>query len=124
MLSFLWSLGVFIVVLGILVVVYEWGYFYVVWKCGVYVECFLIGFGKLLWWCKSVLGIEYVIVMILFGGYVCMLDGRVDDVFFYMVDKVFNNKYVLKCMVIIVVGFGVNFVFVFLVFWLMFLVGL
>ena len=46
MLAFLWSLGAFIVALGILVAVHEWGHFYVARKCGVQVERFSIGFGK------------------------------------------------------------------------------
>lgn len=53
-----------------------------------------------------------------------MFDGCIDDVLFELEDKVFNNKFVLQCMVVIVVGFGVNFIFVFFVLWLMYLVGL
>lgn len=48
MFDFFWNLGLFIFVLGILVIVYEYGYFWVVCKVGVKVLCFLIGFGKLL----------------------------------------------------------------------------
>lgn len=49
MLSFFWDLVLFIVVLGVFIIVYEFGYFWVVWCCGVCVECFLIGFGKVFW---------------------------------------------------------------------------
>lgn len=56
------------------------GHFYVARKCGVHVERFSIGFGKPLWRRKSASGTEYVIAMIPLGGYVRMLDGRVDDV--------------------------------------------
>ena len=124
MLSFLWSLGAFIVALGILVAVHEWGHFYVARKCGVHVERFSIGFGKPLWRRKSASGPEYVIAMIPLGGDVRMRDGRVDDVPPHMADKAFNNKHVLKRMAIIAAGPGVNFVFAFLALWLMFLVGL
>jgi len=75
-LAFLWSLGAFIVALGILVAVHEWGHFYVARKCGVQVERFSIGFGKPIWRKTSKSGTEYVIAMIPLGGYVRMLDAR------------------------------------------------
>lgn len=81
MIDILWNFIVFIIVLGIFVVVYEFGYFWVVRCCGVKVEKFFIGFGKLIWKCVGYDGIEYLILMILFGGYVKMFDGCVDDVF-------------------------------------------
>ena len=93
MLSFLWSLGAFIVALGILVAVHEWGHFYVARKCGVHVERFSIGFGKPLWRRKSASGTEYVIAMIPLGGYVRMLDGRVDDVPPHMADNKGGKKH-------------------------------
>lgn len=124
MLSFLWSAGAFIVALGILVAVHEWGHFYVARRCGVHVERFSIGFGKPLWRRKSTSGTEYVIAAIPLGGYVRMLDGRVDDVPEHMAHKAFNNKTVLQRMAIIAAGPGVNFIFAFFALWIMYLVGL
>ena len=124
MLAFLWSLGAFIVALGILVAVHEWGHFYVARKCGVQVERFSIGFGKPIWRKLSKSGTEYVIAMIPLGGYVRMLDGRIDDVPSELEDKAFNNKPVLQRMAVIAAGPGVNFIFAFFALWLMYLVGL
>ncbi|MFD3432405.1 sigma E protease regulator RseP [Alteromonas macleodii] len=124
MLAFLWSLGAFIVALGILVAVHEWGHFYVARKCGVQVERFSIGFGKPIWRKTSKSGTEYVIAMIPLGGYVRMLDGRIDDVPPELEDKAFNNKPVLQRMAVIAAGPGVNFIFAFFALWLMYLVGL
>ena len=124
MLAFLWSLGAFIIALGILVAVHEWGHFYIARKCGVQVERFSIGFGKPIWRKVSKSGTEYVIAMIPLGGYVRMLDGRVDDVPPHVADKAFNNKPVLQRMAVIAAGPGVNFIFAFFALWLMFLVGL
>ncbi|GEA11605.1 sigma E protease regulator RseP [Alteromonas sp. KUL49] len=124
MLGFLWSAGAFIVALGILVAVHEWGHFYVARRCGVHVERFSIGFGKPLWRRKSTSGTEYVIAAIPLGGYVRMLDGRVDDVPEHMAHKAFNNKTVLQRMAIIAAGPGVNFIFAFFALWIMYLVGL
>lgn len=124
MLGFLWSLGAFIVALGILVAVHEWGHFYVARRCGVQVERFSIGFGKPLWRRIGKSGTEYVVAMIPLGGYVRMLDGRVDDVPPELEHKAFNHKSVFQRMAIIAAGPGVNFIFAFFALWLMFLVGL
>ena len=124
MLAFFWSLGAFIIALGILVAVHEWGHFYVARRCGVQVERFSIGFGKPIWRKVSKSGTEYVIAMIPLGGYVRMLDERIDDVPADKADKAFNNKPVLQRMAIIAAGPGVNFIFAFFALWLMYLVGL
>ena len=124
MLAFFWSLGAFIIALGILVAVHEWGHFYVARRCGVQVERFSIGFGKPIWRKLSKSGTEYVIAIIPLGGYVRMLDERIDDVPADKADKAFNNKPVLQRMAIIAAGPGVNFIFAFFALWLMYLVGL
>lgn len=124
MLAFFWSLGAFILALGILVAVHEWGHFYVARKCGVQVERFSIGFGKPIWRRQGKSGTEYVIAMIPLGGYVRMLDGRIDDVPLELEEKAFNHKPVLQRMAIIAAGPGVNFIFAFFALWLMYLVGL
>lgn len=94
MLSFFWDLVSFIVVLGVFIIVYEFGYFWVVRRCGVRVERFLIGFGKAFWRRIDKFGIEYVIVLISLGGYVKMLDERVESVVSEFRYYVFNNKFV------------------------------
>lgn len=123
MLSVFWNLVVFIIVFGVLIMVYEFGYFWVVCCCGIWVECFFIGFGKVLWWWMDKQGIEFVIVLILLGGYVKMLDECVEVVVLEMCYYVFNNKIVGQCVVVIVVGFIVNFIFVIFVYWLVFIIG-
>jgi regulator of sigma E protease len=49
MLSVLWNLAAFIIALGVLITVHEFGHFWVARRCGVRVERFSIGFGKALW---------------------------------------------------------------------------
>ncbi len=63
MLSFLWDLASFIVALGVLITVHEFGHFWVARRCGVRVERFSIGFGKALWRRTDKLGTEYVIAL-------------------------------------------------------------
>ena len=81
MLSFLWDLASFIVALGVLITVHEFGHFWVARRCGVRVERFSIGFGKALWRRTDKLGTEYVIALIPLGGYVKMLDERAEPSF-------------------------------------------
>lgn len=70
------SLGAFVVALGILITVHEFGHFWVARRCGVWVERFSIGFGPALWRKKDKQGTEYVLALIPLGGYVKMLDER------------------------------------------------
>ena len=94
--SFLISFASFIVALGILVAVHEWGHFWVARRCGVKVERFSIGFGKALWRRTDKLGTEYVIAAIPLGGYVKMLDERVDEVSEKDLPYAFNTCWRLK----------------------------
>lgn len=123
MISFLWTLGSFIVALGILVAVHEWGHFWVARRCGVKVERFSIGFGKALWRRTDKLGTEYVIAAIPLGGYVKMLDERVDQVSEADLPYAFNRQHVLKRIAIIFAGPGVNFLFAIFALWVMYLIG-
>lgn len=122
--SFLISLLAFIVALGILVAVHEWGHFYVARLCGVYVERFSIGFGKPLWRKRDKLGTEYVLAGIPLGGYVRMLDERVDQVPDDKLHMAFNRKSVGARMAIIFAGPAVNFIFAVFALLLMYLIGI
>lgn len=123
MLDFLWSLGAFIVALGILVAVHEWGHFYVARRCGVKVLRFSIGFGKPLWRTTDKLGTEYVVAAIPLGGYVRMLDERVDDVPAEDAKYAFNRQNVWARIAIIAAGPLTNFVFAVFALYVMFLIG-
>ena len=71
MIDILFSIAAFIVALGILIVVHEFGHYWVARKVGVKVLRFSIGFGKPLW--KRRLGAdqtELVIAVLPLGGLV------------------------------------------------------
>ncbi len=106
MLSFLWDLASFIVALGVLITVHEFGHFWVARRCGVRVERFSIGFGKALWRRTDKLGTEYVIALIPLGGYVKMLDERAEPVVPELRHHAFNNKSVGQRAAIIAAGPG------------------
>ena len=65
MLSFLWDLASFIVALGVLITVHEFGHFWVARRCGVRVERFSIGFGKALWILAFVIGFCFLNAILL-----------------------------------------------------------
>ncbi|KGT86807.1 zinc metallopeptidase RseP [Erwinia typographi] len=123
MLSILWSLGAFIVALGILITVHEFGHFWVARRCGVKVERFSIGFGKALWRRRDKQGTEYVIALIPLGGYVKMLDERVESVPPELRHQSFNNKTVAQRAAIIAAGPAANFLFAIFAWWLVFIIG-
>ena len=62
----------FVFVLSIVVIVHEYGHFWVARRCGVKVEEFSIGFGKVLWSRKDKKDTEWKICLIPLGGYVKM----------------------------------------------------
>ena len=66
----------FILAISILVVIHEFGHFWVARRCGVKVLRFSVGFGKPLWSYTDKLGTEFSIAPIPLGGYVKMLDER------------------------------------------------
>ncbi|EKO3401776.1 RIP metalloprotease RseP, partial [Vibrio fluvialis] len=114
----LWNLVSFIVALGILVAVHEYGHFWVARKCGVKVEKFSIGFGKSIWKRLGKDGTEYSISIIPLGGYVKMLDGRVDDVSPQDQQFAFDKKPLWKRAAIVSAGPAFNFFFAVFAYWL------
>ncbi|CNI14305.1 zinc metallopeptidase RseP [Yersinia aldovae] len=123
MMSILWSLAAFIVALGVLITVHEFGHFWVARRCGVRVERFSIGFGKALWRRTDRQGTEYVIALIPLGGYVKMLDERVEAVAPELRHQSFNNKTILQRAAIVSAGPIANFLFAIIAYWLVFIIG-
>lgn len=123
MLEFLWNLGSFILALGILVTVHEYGHFWVARKAGVKVLRFSIGFGKplLKWYDKH--QTEYVIAAIPLGGYVKMLDERVDEVPDHEKHLSFNAKSVQARIAIVAAGPMANFLFAIVALGAMYMIG-
>lgn len=123
MMNILWSLAAFIVALGVLITVHEFGHFWVARRCGVRVERFSIGFGKALWRRRDRQGTEYVIALIPLGGYVKMLDGRVAEIPPELADQAFDRKTVWQRAAIVSAGPIANFIFAVFAYWLVFILG-
>ncbi|RXK34479.1 RIP metalloprotease RseP [Arsenophonus endosymbiont of Bemisia tabaci Asia II 3] len=122
--GFVWSLAAFIIALGVLIIVHEFGHFWVARRCGIYVERFSIGFGKALWRKVDRHGTEFVIALIPLGGYVKMLDERVAAVAPERRHFAFNNKTVGQRAAVISAGPIANFLLAIFVYWLVFIIGI
>ena len=75
--NLVWTLFWFIVAVGLLVTVHEFGHYFVARRLGFKVLRFSVGFGKpLLKWVGGADRVEYVVAAIPLGGYVKLLDER------------------------------------------------
>jgi regulator of sigma E protease len=123
--TFLHTVASFIVALGVLIVVHEYGHYLVARLCGVKVLRFSVGFGRpLATWRKGRDRTEWVIAAIPFGGYVKMLDEREAPVAAHEAARAFNRQGVLKRLLIVVAGPAFNFLFAIAVYAGLYMVGL
>ena len=122
--EFLWNAASFIVALGVLVTIHEYGHFWVARKLGIKVLRFSVGFGKSLWSRTAKDGTEYVIAAIPLGGYVKMLDEREGDVADNEKHLAFNRQPVLARIAVVLAGPIANFLLAFVVYWWMFVIGI
>ncbi|MBK1692316.1 RIP metalloprotease RseP [Ectothiorhodospira mobilis] len=122
--SLLVSIAAFVVAIGILVTVHEFGHYWVARRCGVKVLRFSVGFGRPLW--RRVAGrddTEYVLGSIPLGGYVKMLDEREDPVPEGERHRAFNRQTVGRRIAIVAAGPMANFLFAIAAFALMYSLG-
>jgi regulator of sigma E protease len=123
--SFLNTVVAFIVALGVLIVVHEYGHYIVARLCGVKVLRFSVGFGRpLALWRRGRDRTEWVIAAVPFGGYVKMLDEREGPVAPEEAHRAFNRQSVWRRFLIVVAGPAFNFVFAVLVYAGLFMYGL
>lgn len=113
----------FLLVIGILVTVHEFGHFWVARKVGVKVLRFSVGFGQPIWSRVGRDGTEYVLAAIPFGGYVKMLDEREADVPPELQKQSFNRQPLWARNAIISAGPIANFLFAVLAYWAIFVIG-
>lgn len=123
--SIIIAIVAFVVAIGILIAVHEWGHFLVARAVGIKVLRFSIGFGRPLW--RRVAGrdqTEYVLAKIPLGGYVKLLDEREGPVDPAERHRAFNNQPVWSRMAVLVAGPAFNFLFAVIAYWMMFMAGI
>lgn len=95
----------FLLTLGVLIVVHEYGHYRVAIACGVKVLRFSVGFGKVIWRRKAEFNTtEFVVSMLPLGGYVRMLDEREAPVDASEVGRAFNRQSLWKRSAIVAAG--------------------
>src|SRR3954462_14737380 len=115
----------FIVALGVLIVVHEYGHYLVARLCRVKVLRFSVGFGRpLATWRLGPDRTEWSVAAIPFGGYVKMLDEREGEVAPAELNRAFNRQSVRKRFAIVLAGPVFNFAFAVLVYAGLFMYGL
>ncbi|HEX9195255.1 MAG TPA: RIP metalloprotease RseP [Azonexus sp.] len=117
-------LGAFIVVLGVLIVVHEFGHYLAARYCGVRVLRFSVGFGRTLWQRRLGRdGTEWAVGVFPLGGYVKMLDEREGEVAPEELERAFNRQSVGKRSLIVAAGPAANFVLAIVLYWAVFMLG-
>jgi regulator of sigma E protease len=119
--SLFWYALWFVVAVGLLVTVHEFGHFYVARRLGFRVLRFSVGFGKpLLKWTVGADRTEYVVAAIPLGGYVKLLDEREGPVEAADLPRSFTHRPHWQRIAVLLAGPSFNILFAVLVLWGMF----
>jgi regulator of sigma E protease len=119
------TIASFLVTVGVLVVIHEWGHFAVARLAGVKILRFSVGFGRPLWIRR--LGpdrTEWVIAAFPLGGFVKMLDSREGEVAPSERSRAFDLQPVGKRIAVVLAGPAANFIAAFFLYWGLYVTGL
>lgn len=108
----------FLVMIGVVITLHEWGHYRVARAFNIKIKRFSIGFGKPLW--QSRRGpdqTEFVLAAIPLGGYVQMLDEREGPVEPHELHRAFNRQTVFKRFAVVAAGPLINIVLAVLLLW-------
>jgi len=122
----LWNSAFFIIALGVLVTIHEYGHFWVARKLGVKVLVFSFGFGKPLLQKMGKDGVRYYLSTFPLGGYVKMLDERDEENPVKEEEKhlAFNRQSVWARMAIVLAGPLANFLLAIFLYSVMYMIGI
>lgn len=124
--SILITIAAFVVAVGLLVTVHEFGHYLVARLCNVMILRFSVGFGRPLFLRRVGRDrTEWVVAAIPLGGFVKMLDERDADgsVDAAHLHRAFNRQNVWKRMAIVLAGPAANFVLAAVLYWALFVHG-
>lgn len=126
LINFLWGLLGFLITIGILVIIHEWGHFFVARLFDVKILRFSLGFGKpLLSWTGKKDNTKYTLSPIPLGGFVQMLgENKEEDINPAEKHRTFASKPAWQRFLIAFAGPFINLVFAVLAFALVFMNGI
>src|SRR5580692_7050417 len=107
----------YVIAVGFLVVIHEFGHFWVARRLGFKVLRFSVGFGKPIWRRMLGDGTEFVLAPIPMGGYVKMLDERDGPVPPEFLARSFTHRPPWQRILVLLAGPGFNLLFAILVLW-------
>ena len=124
--TILTNLAAFIIAIGVLVTVHEYGHFIVGKLFNVKVLKFSIGFGRSIYSYQSKIGdkTEFRLSLIPLGGYVQFLDGRNGEIEPKEDGRAFNQQSLLVKIAILFAGPMFNFIFAILAYFIVFSNGI
>ncbi|MBC8119291.1 MAG: RIP metalloprotease RseP [Burkholderiaceae bacterium] len=125
--TLLTTIAAFLLTLGILVVIHEYGHYWVAKKAGVKVLRFSVGFGRpIARWVRGADRTEWVVAALPLGGYVRMLDERDPECLPIApadLPRAFNRQPVAKRIAIVLAGPVANLLLAVAVYWCLSVVG-
>jgi len=113
----------FMLAIGVLVAVHEYGHFWMARRVGVRVIRFSIGFGRPLWRRMDSKGTEFAVSAIPLGGYVKLLDEREGPVADADLSAAYNRKPIWQRILVLLAGPVANFLFAVAAYWVLFVAG-
>ncbi|WP_168919260.1 RIP metalloprotease RseP [Enterobacteriaceae endosymbiont of Donacia thalassina] len=127
MINILYDIIIFIITISSLVIIHEYGHFYIARLFNIYVECFSLGFGKKIFQYRDKYGTNYILRLVPFGGYVKIPDVITKNNIKYI--KKFkllflNQINFFKQLLIILGGPLANIIFAIFIYWIIFFIGL
>ena len=121
--TLVWSIIGFVIVMGLIVTIHEWGHYQVAKWFNIKVTDFSIGFGKSLYE-KQGRETCFKICLIPLGGYVKFADEREGPVAASDLSRAFNRQSVYKRFAVVAAGPIINLIFAWFAFVLMYMVGI
>jgi len=123
--NFVVSAIAFLIALGILISIHEYGHFWVARKVGIKVLTYSLGFGRPLWRRTGKIdNTEFVVAAIPLGGYVRMLDEREGTVLEHEKHRAFNNQPLWARTAVVLAGPLANFILAIFAYWLVMMMGI
>lgn len=120
----IYSIVGFALAIAVLVVVHEFGHYWVARRLGVKVLRFSVGFGRVLWSRRAGPDqTEYALAALPLGGYVKMLDENEGEVPAAERHRAFNRQAVWKRGAIVFAGPFFNFLFAIAAYWVVLMIG-
>lgn len=120
--DFVWSVVGFILMMGLIVTIHEYGHFQVARWFNIKVTDFSVGFGKALYQ-KQIGEVAFKVGAVPLGGYVKFVDEREGTVAETDLDRAFNRQSVYKRFAVVAAGPAINLLLAWMIFMAIQLIG-